>query len=91
MIVRDNCHPAKTFIVLWVQIPLWICLSMALRNMVYALPDPTSLHAQIILTQLTLDGFGWIPNLTEVDASYILPIILGLTNLAVIEVFFGFS
>lgn len=87
MVIRNNCHPAKTLIVLWVQIPLWIFLSMALRNMVYGLPDPANLHAQIILTQLSLGGVGWIPNLTEVDSSYILPVVLGLTNLAVIEVF----
>lgn len=50
------------------------------------LPDPTSIHEQLVYTQLTLGGVGWIPNLTEVDASYILPVSLGLINLAIIEV-----
>ncbi|KAI8126234.1 hypothetical protein FF38_05498 [Lucilia cuprina] len=85
LVVRDNCHPAKTFIVLWGQIPLWIFQSMALRNMVSLMPDPTSLQAQIVATELTIGGFGWIPNLTEVDNSYILPVALGLINLGIIE------
>ncbi|KAM7357567.1 cytochrome c oxidase assembly protein COX18, mitochondrial [Cochliomyia hominivorax] len=85
LIVRDNCHPAKTFIVLWGQIPLWIFQSMALRNLVNLMPDPTSLQAQIVATELTVGGFGWIPNLTQVDSSYILPVALGIINLGIIE------
>ena len=30
---RDNCHPKKDFILPWIQIPLWISMSLALRNM----------------------------------------------------------
>uniref|UniRef100_A0A1A9ZF30 Membrane insertase YidC/Oxa/ALB C-terminal domain-containing protein n=1 Tax=Glossina pallidipes TaxID=7398 RepID=A0A1A9ZF30_GLOPL len=86
LIIRENCHPAKTFIVLWGQIPLWIFQSVALRNLVNMLPDPTSLQAQIVVTEMTIGGFGWIPNLTEVDSSYILPVTLGIINLAIIEV-----
>ncbi|XP_030380261.1 cytochrome c oxidase assembly protein COX18, mitochondrial [Scaptodrosophila lebanonensis] len=85
LIVRDNCHPMKTIIVLWGQMPLWIFQSVALRNLVYMLPDPTTLKAQIIATELTIGGFGWIPNLTVVDSSYILPVALGLINLGIIE------
>uniref|UniRef100_A0A1I8QCZ7 Membrane insertase YidC/Oxa/ALB C-terminal domain-containing protein n=1 Tax=Stomoxys calcitrans TaxID=35570 RepID=A0A1I8QCZ7_STOCA len=86
LVVRDNCHPAKTFIVLWGQIPLWIFQSMALRNMINMMPDPTSLQAQIVVTEMTIGGFGWIPNLTVVDSSYILPVALGLINLGIIEI-----
>lgn len=84
--MRENCHPAKTFIALWGQIPLWICQSVALRNLVRMMPDPTTLQAQIIYTEMTIGGFGWIPNLTEVDSSYILPFTLGVINLSIIEV-----
>lgn len=31
--IRDNCHPFKASVVMVVQIPMWICLSFALRNM----------------------------------------------------------
>lgn len=85
LIVRDNCHPAKTSILMWVQIPLWICQSVAIRNLVYMLPTPT-VEAQIAFTELCVGGFGWIPNLIEVDNSYILPVFLGLINLGIIEI-----
>ncbi|KAL5290854.1 COX18 family protein [Megaselia abdita] len=85
LIVRDNCHPAKTLILLWGQIPLWIFQSAAIRNLVHLQPDPTSIQAQIAFTELTVGGFGWIPNLTDVDHSFILPVALGLINLSIIQ------
>lgn len=86
LVIRENCHPLKTFIVLWGQIPLWIIQSFALRNLIYLLPDPNSIQAKMTFTELALGGFGWIPNLTEVDGSLILPVTLGLLNLAIVEV-----
>lgn len=86
LLVRDNCHPAKSFVVILFQLPLWIMQSCALRNMLYMVPDPTSITAQIVCTEMTLGGFGWIPNLVELDHSYILPVTLGLINLTIVEV-----
>lgn len=86
LIVRDNCHPAKSTIVLLFQIPLWITQSWAIRNLIYMQPDPTALKAQIIAAEMMLGGFGWVPNLAEVDHSLILPVTLGLLNLTIIEV-----
>lgn len=86
LIIRENCHPAKSLILLWAQIPLWIIQSVSIRNLVSMLPDPNQLQAQIAYTELTLGGFAWIPNLTEVDSSFIFPVALGLINLAIIEV-----
>lgn len=85
LVVRENCHPAKMFIVLWTQIPLWICQSVAIRNMLNLLPNPNSVDAQINLALLSVGGFGWVPNLTVVDSTLILPITFGLLNLANIE------
>ncbi|XP_058459172.1 cytochrome c oxidase assembly protein COX18, mitochondrial [Malaya genurostris] len=86
LIVRENCHPAKTMIVLWGQIPLWIIMSVSIRNMVHMLPDPSSIDAQIVFAELTLGGFGWIPNLTVVDQSWILPVAMGVINFSIIEI-----
>lgn len=86
LIVRDNCHPAKSTIVLLFQIPLWITQSWAIRNLIYMQPDPTALKAQVIAAEMMLGGFGWVPNLAEVDHSLILPVTLGLLNLTIIEV-----
>ncbi|KRT78446.1 hypothetical protein AMK59_8011, partial [Oryctes borbonicus] len=85
LIIRDNCHPFKASLLLWFQIPLWVSYSMSLRNLVYMLPKG-DLDAHIIYTELTLGGFGWIPNLIEADVSYILPVALGLINLLNVEI-----
>lgn len=85
LIERENCHPLKTTILLLFQIPLWVSVSVALRNLVYILPT-RSLEAQISFAELTLGGFSFIPNLTVPDSSFIFPVALGLINLAIIEV-----
>lgn len=84
LIERDNCHPFKASLVVWFQIPIWICMSFALRNLVYMTSgDPASL---ITFMELSAGGIGWIPNLTEPDHSWILPVAFGLTNLSIIEI-----
>ncbi|NXS13008.1 COX18 protein, partial [Neodrepanis coruscans] len=30
--IRDNCHPFKATLLVWVQVPMWVCVSLALRN-----------------------------------------------------------
>lgn len=30
--VRDNCHPFKASVLVWVQVPMWVFVSLALRN-----------------------------------------------------------
>lgn len=85
LIVRDNCHPFKASLVMLLQIPIWICMSFALRNLVYMQPISDT-AALLTFTELSLGGFGWIPNLTDRDHSLILPVTFGLTNLAIIEI-----
>nr|XP_008969897.2 cytochrome c oxidase assembly protein COX18, mitochondrial isoform X5 [Pan paniscus] len=31
--VRDNCHPFKATVLVWIQLPMWIFMSFALRNL----------------------------------------------------------
>ena len=38
MYIRDNCHPMKTMLVAWLQLPMWFSMSFALRNMAGVLP-----------------------------------------------------
>lgn len=85
LIVRDNCHPFKSTLLLWIQIPMWVFISIALRNLTYMLPKQT-IEAQITFNQLSLEGFLWMPNLTDFDHSLILPIALGIFNLALTEI-----
>ncbi|XP_049873135.1 cytochrome c oxidase assembly protein COX18, mitochondrial [Pectinophora gossypiella] len=84
LIERDNCHPFKASMVIWFQIPIWVCISFALRNLVYMHPPDPS--AVVTFMELSAGGIGWIPNLTEPDHSLILPVAFGLINLAIIEI-----
>lgn len=86
MVVKENCHPAKSFVLILFQLPLWVMQSCALRNMLYLMPDPSNITAQLVCAELSLGGFGWIPNLVEVDHSFILPVALGVMNLIIVEV-----
>lgn len=84
LIVRDNCHPFKASLLIWFQLPVWVCMSFALRNLVYMTHgDPA---AMVTFMELSAGGIGWIPNLTEPDHSWILPVAFGLTNLSIIEI-----
>lgn len=49
------------------------------------LPVP-DMNASVIFSELSMGGFGFIPNLTVPDQSWIFPVTLGLLNLAIIEV-----
>ena len=42
--------------------------------------------AQLLHLSMSLGGFGWIPNLTVVDQSFILPVVMVVSNLAIIQV-----
>ncbi|XP_058788790.1 uncharacterized protein LOC131662846 [Phymastichus coffea] len=85
MIVTENCHPAKNFILIWVQLPLWFAFSFATRNLCYMLPK-ADFAAQVTFIEMSVGGLGWFPSLVIPDPYMILPIALGLTNIAVIEV-----
>lgn len=77
--IRDNCHPVKASLLVWVQLPLWISFSLALRNL--------SQDQSVLQSELAAGGALWFPDLTVPDSSWILPVCLGLTNLLIIEVF----
>lgn len=83
LIERDNCHPFKASLVIWIQIPIWVCMSFTFRNLVNMNPPDSA--ALVTFMEMSVGGLGWIPNLTEPDHSWILPVGFGLTNLAIIE------
>lgn len=85
LIERDNCHPFKASLVLWVQIPVWVSISFAFRNMTTMMPYQ-DLAAQLNYLSLSSGGLLWIPNLTVPDASLIFPMLLGVMNLAIVEI-----
>ncbi|XP_074398221.1 cytochrome c oxidase assembly protein COX18, mitochondrial isoform X2 [Zonotrichia albicollis] len=79
--VRDNCHPLKATLLLWVQVPMWVCVSLALRNC-----SVGALGSEV-QEQFSSGGALWFTDLTAPDSTWILPVSLGLVNLLVVEIF----
>lgn len=82
--VRDNCHPFKATVLVWIQLPMWIFISVALRNFSMGAAHLEGLSIQ---EQLATGGVLWIPDLTALDSTWILPISVGITNLLIVEIF----
>ncbi|KAH9383667.1 hypothetical protein HPB48_025419 [Haemaphysalis longicornis] len=99
LVVRDNCHPMKGALVVLFQLPLWVSLSVALRNMAFMLPyqdlgkcssgwhlaTKSALPAQVTHMELSVGGALWFTNLTVPDPLHIIPVLVGVTNLVNIE------
>ncbi|KAM4809862.1 cytochrome c oxidase assembly protein COX18, mitochondrial [Rhinophrynus dorsalis] len=83
--VRDNCHPFKASLLIWIQIPMWIVVSLALRNFSAVTTDTTA--GESVQKQLAEGGALWFPDLTLPDSTWILPVSLGLVNLLIVEMF----
>ena len=76
----------KLYLMPWVQIPLWVTLSYALRNMTGFFSDLTSPFLAGSPASMAGEGVLWFPDLTAVDPYMILPVVLAATNLLNIEV-----
>ncbi|XP_076239102.1 cytochrome c oxidase assembly protein COX18, mitochondrial [Calliopsis andreniformis] len=84
LVLRENCHPFKITAIAILQMPLWLGCSFAIRNFYLKLPHLDSRADQDFL-ELTTGGFGWIQDLTDVDHTFVLPVIFCVSNLAIIE------
>ncbi|KAM6451598.1 cytochrome c oxidase assembly protein COX18, mitochondrial [Liasis olivaceus] len=82
--IRDNCHPFKATLLIWVQIPVWVFVSVALRNLSTGRADSEGL---LIQQQFSTGGILWFKDLTLPDPTWILPVTLGLLNLLIVEIF----
>ncbi|KAM4621616.1 cytochrome c oxidase assembly protein COX18, mitochondrial isoform 1-T2 [Polymixia lowei] len=81
--IRDNCHPFKASLLVWVQLPLWVCLSLALRNLSLAVDQ----SGTALQSELSVGGALWFSDLTLPDPTWIIPVSLGVINLLIIEMF----
>ena len=81
---QEGCSPYRVAILPWVQLPLWITLSFALRNMSGVFPTGQSTND--VVTTLTTEGCLWFHDLTVPDPYHLLPVLLVATNLGNIEV-----
>nr|KAF6499585.1 cytochrome c oxidase assembly factor COX18 [Molossus molossus] len=83
--VRDNCHPFKATVLVWIQLPMWIFMSVALRNF-----STGATHSEAgfsVQEQLAAGGVLWFPDLTALDSTWILPVSVGVINLLIVEVY----
>lgn len=85
LIIKHNCHPLKTILLIIVQMPIWISMSCAIRNLTYMYPLQ-DITAQIIHTEMKANSVLWMSDLTLPDSSYFLPFMVGLFNIGNIEV-----
>ncbi|XP_051785896.1 cytochrome c oxidase assembly protein COX18, mitochondrial [Erpetoichthys calabaricus] len=81
--VRDNCHPFKASLLIWVQLPMWLIVSFALRNLSLGTSDTGAAVHEALGT----GGALWFPDLTLPDTTWLMPVSLGLLNLLIIEIF----
>lgn len=83
LLIRDNCHPFKTVVMAFIQVPIWISFSFSLRNLVLLLPF-NNVAAQLSYLELKSGGILWFTDLTVPDV-YLIPVLLVLVNFAIIE------
>ncbi|KAM6220646.1 cytochrome c oxidase assembly protein COX18, mitochondrial [Rhynchocyon petersi] len=83
--VRDNCHPFKATVLIWIQLPMWIFISVALRN--FSMGVTHSEAGISVQEQLATGGVLWFPDLTALDSTWILPVSVGAINLLIVEIF----
>jgi len=83
MKVREyNCHMAKMFLPMYIQIPAWVFTSMAIRNISLMRHSPDramDIPVEERYLQMSTEGTAWFSNLTIPDPAFILPVFVGLT------------
>ena len=101
LLYQEGCHPAKMFLLPWVQIPLWILISLSLRDISGIFPGYEGLCVSAFtlqcydhisappVTSLATEGVLWFTDLSKPDPYGILPVLLAITNLVNIEVSFS--
>jgi len=78
-VIKRNCAASKIYLPLLLQIPLWITATVSIRNLStgYAATRAALPMADQRLAELSSQGFGWVPDLTLPDSTWILPVTIG--------------
>jgi len=83
LVEQHNCHPFRGLALSLLQMPAWITLSSAIRNIAYQLPENLPGDQEYRFMQLLVENPLWIESLATPDP-FILPAIFvaaSLTNL----------
>ena len=90
-IARQNKAPGmfKRSVLPWAQLPLWICMSISLRDITLDLHklSPPTVEDGVVALQLSEEGLLWFQNLCLADPYYVLPALMCLVNLGIVEVY----
>ncbi|KAI8967441.1 60Kd inner membrane protein-domain-containing protein [Mycotypha africana] len=82
---HHGCSRWKILLLPWIQMPLFITMSLALRD-ISAMPLPWfGMTSEIPALGLSEEGVGWFTDLTAVDSTTIAPFLIGFGNLANVE------
>lgn len=82
----NKCNPRVSFMLPWVQIPLFITVSLTIRGMAgYPLPFLGGSNLPIE-PGFAEGGTMWFTDLAAADPTWIMPIAVGATNLLNVEV-----
>ncbi|KAJ3004545.1 Cytochrome c oxidase assembly protein cox18, mitochondrial [Thoreauomyces humboldtii] len=79
-----RCHPLKTLLLPWTQIPLWITVSLSLRSMA-AFPAPFLETPVAAVEGFATGGTSWFVDLAAQDPTMIFPLSIGFMHLCNIE------
>jgi len=77
-----NCHLAKMFLPMYIQIPAWIFNSVAIRNMAtmrHSMDRSMNSPVEERFYQMSAEGLAWCQNLSVPDPTFILPVLVGVT------------
>jgi len=81
-VIEYNCHFSKLFLPLYIQIPVWMFNSIAIRNICLLRADQQRIELVPVEErniQMAAEGALWFPNLTTPDPLFILPVIVGIS------------
>lgn len=83
---QHKCETWKSFLLPMVQVPLWVLLSLTMRN-ISGWADDTAILDPTLSTQ----GISWLSDLAAADPNGVLPVVLGAVSLANLEFVLKFN
>ncbi|KAJ1970261.1 hypothetical protein IWQ62_000090 [Dispira parvispora] len=85
---KHDCTPLFRFLLPWVQIPLFVTTSLAVRRLC-GLPIPfykdSLLSMTSSVTELSHGGTLWFTDLVQPDPTFVLPVLIGAVHLTNIQ------
>ncbi|XP_032228236.1 cytochrome c oxidase assembly protein COX18, mitochondrial isoform X2 [Nematostella vectensis] len=82
----EGCNPIKMFLLPWIQLPLWILISLSLRSMTgTSYSQRNSGDLPVLCPEMASEGALWFPDLLVPDPTIMIPLAVGICNLTNIE------